>query len=108
MDSRKPIADETEAVTGMGSMDELNEQALFNETPEQAASRIIREGAPFAATAIVTMAADDSISPTVRLNAAKYIIDRNLGPVGKDPEQSELEAFLSELQDVANDGRPKS
>jgi hypothetical protein len=84
-------------------VDDLNESAMFSETTEQAASRIIREGAPFAATTIVNLASDDAVSPTVRLNAAKYIIDRNLGPVGKDTAVDELESFLNELQDVAND-----
>jgi hypothetical protein len=78
------------------------------ETPEQAASRIIRETAPFAAAAISDMINDPTISPTVRLNASKYVIDRNLGPIGGGGEKDELEQFLLELQNEANNPRPNN
>jgi hypothetical protein len=84
----------------------LPETEFFSEEPEAAAIRIIREAAPFAAASITSIAADETISPSVRLNAAKYIIDRNLGPVGKDGDkESELEQFLLELQNEANKGK---
>jgi hypothetical protein len=36
----------------------------------------------------------------VRLRAAQYIIDRNLGPVGQLPDKAgELESFLTEIMD---------
>lgn len=81
------------------------EAKLFSESPEQAATRIIRESAPFAAQAISDLATDDTVSPSVRLNAAKYIIDRNLGPVNATTTgHDELEAFLEELNKTANEG----
>ncbi len=83
------------------------EQSLFHETPEAAARRIIREAAPFAAQSISDLATDISVSPSVRLRAAEYIIDRNLGPVnagaGKDDA---LERFLEELNQEANTAPP--
>jgi hypothetical protein len=81
------------------------EAALFREEPEDAAKRIIRVAAPYAAQAISAMAVDDTIAPATRLNAARYIIDRNLGPVGKDEDKmNELEAFLQEINREANNG----
>jgi hypothetical protein len=97
-----------DSASGNGAGDShLSETELFKEEPEAAAIRIIKEAAPFAAASIASMAADETISPSVRLSAAKYVIDRNLGPVGKDGDkESELELFLRELQDEANkDGR---
>lgn len=86
---------------------DMDEQALFQETPEAAAKRIIREAAPFAAQAISDLATDISVSPSVRLRAAEYIVDRNLGPVnagaGKDDA---LEMFLEELNREANKAVP--
>lgn len=81
------------------------ESLLFRETPEEAASRIIREAAPFAAQSISDMATDECTPPSVRLRAAQYIIDRNLGPVSAaTAEQDKLEAFLEELSREANSG----
>lgn len=89
----------------MGS--DFDETDLFQETPEQASSRIIREAAPFAATAISELVLDSSISPSVRLNAAKYVTDRILGPVGKDTETDRLEEFFEEIAREANRGSDK-
>jgi hypothetical protein len=85
--------------------DDLDETELFSETPEQAASRILRDAAPFAAASIASIAADEGASPTVRLNAAKYIIDRNLGPIGVGTgDVDPLEEFLNQLNEDANRG----
>jgi hypothetical protein len=73
-----------------------------NETPEQAASRIIREAAPFAAATLSDLCSNPDVSASVRLNASRYIIDRNLGPVGVGGEKDELEQFLLDLQREAN------
>jgi hypothetical protein len=78
---------------------------MFSETAEQAASRIIKEAAPFAATAIAELVNDASISPSVRLSAAKYVTDRVLGPVGKDNETDRLEDFFREIAAEANRGQ---
>jgi hypothetical protein len=86
-------------------MPELDESLMFHESPEAAANRIIREAAPFAATAISTMATDDTIAASVRLRAAQYIIDRNLGPVGGQGDRdTDLEKFLQEINREANEG----
>jgi len=90
----------------------LDESAMFGfaSDPIEAAKKILRDGAPFAASAITTMSTDEAIAPSVRLNAAKYIIDRQLGPVGGQGEGADdlLAAFLEELNDVANGKAPKS
>jgi hypothetical protein len=85
--------------------DDLNEGALFQETPEQAASRIIKEAAPFAATAISNLVNDETVSPSVRFRAAQYVIDRILGPVGAGQGADLLESFFQEIQAEANKGR---
>lgn len=83
----------------------LNETEYFSEDPIQSAQRIIKESAPFAAQSIASMAIDDTIAASVRLRAAQYIVDRNLGPVGASgDEQGKLEAFLEELNTEANRG----
>lgn len=82
------------------------ENSFSSETPEQAASRIIRDAAPFAAQAISEMATDDTVAASVRLRAATYIIDRNLGPVGGQGDREDaLEQFLKQLNVEANEGR---
>ena len=87
-----------------GDKESLEAGIFPDETPEQAASRIIREAAPFAAATLSDLATSELVSPSVRLNAAKYIIDRNLGPVGVGGEKDELEQFLLELNREANSG----
>lgn len=94
--------DASEPVPGASELEEF-----FREDPDEAASRIIREAAPFAASAISNLATDDTVAPSVRLNAAKYIIDRRLGPVGGTGEREDaLEEFLNDLQDMANGKQP--
>jgi hypothetical protein len=83
-------------------VNDFEETDFFHETHEQAASRIIREAAPFAATAISELVNDSSISPSVRLAASKYVTDRVLGPVGKDQETDRLEEFFEEIAREAN------
>lgn len=86
-------------------MNAQDEQNYFKETPEAAAKRILKDAAPFAATAISDMSTDPSVPPSVRLRAAEYIIDRNLGPVSAGANRDEaLEEFLRELNADANKG----
>jgi hypothetical protein len=83
----------------------LNESEFYSDTPDQAAKRILKENTPFAAAAICNMALDESVSPSVRLRAAQYVVDRELGPVGSgDPSKGELEAFLEGLVSDVNLG----
>jgi hypothetical protein len=85
--------------------EDFDETKMFQETPEQAASRIIKDAAPFAATAISELISDVGVSPSVRLRAAQYVIDRNLGPVGAGQGADLLESFFQEIQAEANKGR---
>ena len=88
---------------------DLESELYHEEDPVQRAQRFLKEAAPFAAATISNMCTDDTIAPTVRLRAAQYVIDRNLGPVGKeDGKEDLLESFLEELQDVANGKAPRS
>jgi len=95
-----------------GNHDSLDEASFYGEKddPIATAKRLIREGAPFAATSIINMASDDTIAPSVKLRAAQYIVDRNLGPVGGQGDGAEdlLQDFLQELNDVANGKAPRS
>lgn len=90
----------------MSGLDASVEQEFFSDaSPEDAARRIIRENAPFAATNIVQIAGDDTISASVRLRASQYLLDRSLGPPGADQgKDGDLEAFLKEIQNAANQG----
>jgi hypothetical protein len=61
---------------------ELEAQLDPSATEEDLALRILREGLVPAAQSIVHLAAY-SASESVKLSAAKYVIDRNLGPIAK-------------------------
>lgn len=54
-----------------------------SETEEELARRIIRENLPAAASAIAHLAIH-SPSEKTRLEAARYIVDRNLGKIGDE------------------------
>jgi hypothetical protein len=60
------------------------ERAVYaNETEEQMARRIFREALPMAAASIVDIASNSQNDRT-KLDASKYIVERNLGKVGDD------------------------
>lgn len=77
--------DPTEAeISKLTLSGESLERAVYvNETEEQMARRIFREALPTAARAIADISRD-STNDRTRLDASKYIVERNLGKVGDD------------------------
>lgn len=60
------------------------ERAVYrDETEEQMARRIFRQALPAAASSIVDIAMNSQNDRT-KLDASKYIVERNLGKVGDD------------------------
>jgi hypothetical protein len=78
-----------------------------NESPTVKTKRIFDQSAPFAAAGIVDMALHGS-SESVRLKASQYVVDRVLGPVGKDDSEDALDKFLSGIEKLANQGHAES
>lgn len=58
----------------------LERQFRPSETPEEMAERILKENLPIAAQSVVQLAVH-SKSERIRLDAARYVIERNLGRV---------------------------
>lgn len=76
------------------------EAEILEETPESMAVKVFRRGLVPAALQIVEIA-QKATSDRVRLAAAQYVVERNLGKVGDmpNPETSPLDKFL---QDILN------
>ena len=77
------------------------ERDVLGDDFEQQALRILKENLPVVVNSIVKLSRTAS-SETVRLNAAKYVIDRNLGKI-TDPETGEEDALLEVLKGVTVD-----
>ncbi len=74
------------------------ERDILGDDEEQQAIRILKENLPTVVHAVVKLARTAS-SETVRFNAAKYVIDRNLGRV-TDPEVTEDDVLKKIYEDV--------
>lgn len=80
----------------------------------QHARDIFKEAAPMAARAICHLATF-SRNERVRLDAAKYVVERNLGRVADDPTitggddmlMKFMKGFTTEAEDYANNGSPE-
>ena len=72
-----------------------------DESPAARTKRIFEENAPFAAAAVIDMVHNAS-SETVRLRAATYVVDRVIGPVGKEEQEDALAGFLNGIEKLAN------
>lgn len=83
-DDIKALADEREV---FGEIDEVGQT-----------QRILKENLP-AVTLSVIKLARTAASETVRLNAAKYVIDRNLGKI-TDPDPTEDDPLRELYEDV--------
>jgi hypothetical protein len=71
------------------------------ETPKARASRIFDENAPFAAMAIIDLV-HNAVNDNTKLRAAVYVVDRVLGPVGKEEQVDALDKFLKGIEGMAN------
>jgi hypothetical protein len=83
---------------------ELEDLYAGEENPKERASRIFDEGAPFAAAAIIDLV-HNSDNDNTRLRAAQYVVDRVLGPVGKEEQTDALDEFLKDIANIANGGK---
>ncbi len=77
------------------------ERDVFGEDEETQALRILKENLPTVVHAITKLARTAS-SETVRLNAAKYVIDRNLGKI-TEPDITEDDILKKIYEDVTVD-----
>jgi hypothetical protein len=71
------------------------------ETNMTRTKRLFEENAPFAAAAIIDVM-NSSANDNTRLRAAAYVVDRVLGPVGKEEQQDALKEFLDGIERLAN------
>lgn len=95
MDEREWVPDK--------ALEALNmEQGMSEETPEELARRLLREGLPLAVSSLVHLSAH-STNERTRLDAAKSVIERNLGKPGDQaPGKDPLEKMFQEFNAQAN------
>jgi hypothetical protein len=74
-----------------------------SESEEEAAKRIFKEGLVPAAQAIVRIASYGT-SESVQLNAAKYVIDRNLGPLALVGKVQNEDEWVKMMEGILRDG----
>lgn len=72
-----------------------------DETAGQRTKRLFEEAAPFAAAAIIDLV-NNAGNDNTKLRAATYVVDRVLGPVGKDDQENALNEFLAGIEALAN------
>jgi hypothetical protein len=84
------------------------ERELFGEmTTKQKAQRVLDLQAGMAAQTLVELAIG-SPNDRIRLSAAEAILNRTLGPVGKEEQQDVLDDFMKGMQALAKiDKQPK-
>lgn len=64
------------------------ERNLRTETDEELSRRLLRESSPRAALSLIYLM-DKSMNEKIRMDAAKYILDRSLGRIGEDIVQED-------------------
>ncbi len=74
------------------------ERDILGDDEEQQALRILKENLPVVVNSIVKLSRT-ATSETVRLNAAKYVIDRNLGKI-TEPDVAGDDELMKLLEDV--------
>lgn len=82
----------------------------FGEEESALAERLLRENLPMAAMSIVKIAQKGS-TDRVRLDAAKYIVERNLGrlqDINPNAKRLPIDAFLEEMHDEWLEERSKA
>jgi hypothetical protein len=79
-------------------------QGLGSQTNPEIAERLFEENVVGATLSLINIARNAS-SDSVRLNAAKYVVDRVLGPSRKDSplEVNPLDALIEEMRSIKTD-----
>ena len=75
-----------------------DEREILNYDEVEQAERILKENLPAVTHSIIKLARSAS-SETVRLNAAKYVMDRNLGKI-TEPQTDEDDVLKELYEDV--------
>jgi|tagenome__1003787_1003787.scaffolds.fasta_scaffold20707802_1 hypothetical protein len=83
-------------------MKEIDAELFGGETPSARAKKIFEHGAPFAAAAIVNLV-HNGANDSIKLRAAQEVVNRVLGPLGKDDQQDALNQFLAGIEEIANE-----
>jgi hypothetical protein len=75
-----------------------------NESTEDLTHRLLKENSPHVAMQLVNIALRGS-SERLRLDAGKYILDRVMGPVGKETHRADspLDKMVRDMQDAAEE-----
>jgi hypothetical protein len=103
VDRREWISDEALAAVKM------NKQLHPEESEIEMTRRVFRENSPMAAQAIAHMAIHSS-NERVRLDSAKYVVERVLGkpgeenPHGRTPLEALMDGIVTEVEQYANKG----
>jgi hypothetical protein len=85
----------------MGTNKELEDLFAGEENPKIRTQRLFEENAPFAAAAIIDLV-HNATSDSIRLRSAQYVVDRVLGPLGREEQQDVLQEFLKGIEGMAN------
>jgi hypothetical protein len=81
-------------------MDEIRRDLFGEATPGQRAKQLLEQNVVLAAANIVDLAMNSS-NERIRLTANQAILDRVVGPVGRDEQQDSLVDFLQGIQALA-------
>ncbi len=82
-------------------MADIERELYGEETHAVRTKRIFDTNGPFAAAQIIDLCRNGA-NDAVKLRAASYVVDRVLGPVGKDDQQDALNEFLAGIEKLAN------
>jgi hypothetical protein len=115
--------DEKETEEGVDRREWISDEALESvklnralhpeESLAEATRRVFRENSPIAAQAIAHIAIHDP-NTRVRLDAAKYVVERVLGkpgeenPHGRTPLDALMEGIVTEVEEYANKGKTEA
>jgi hypothetical protein len=81
-------------------MDDIRSELFGEMSDAQRARQIINQNASMAAAQLVDLAVN-GVSERTRLSASGMILDRVLGPVGKDEQQDALQDFIEGIASLA-------
>jgi hypothetical protein len=84
-------------------MAEIEKELFGEQTNAQRARRVLDNSAVHAAAQLVNLATNSS-NERIRLSASTEILNRVLGPAGKDDQQDSLVDFLKGIQTLASGG----